>query len=537
MNTGTKVEYLFPKEVRVLSGKVEGLANILAQKDLQACDYEPNGTTVTGPCALLLDFGLELCGGVRIICECANKVGSQIRLVFGESVAEALSDAGSSSATNDHSARDFYAPTTMLSDVSYGQTGFRYVRVVFPEQDYRVKIASITAAAVTTEQKIEGSFESEDPLLNQIYATAVRTVYLCLQNAYLWDGIKRDRIVWLGDMNPEIKALNGMFSQCKNVENSLDFVLRHTPKGGWINNIPAYSMWWLINLRDYCFHTGNLALIATYFGEMQMIVQLFLRAAQQEWNFAGVAYTEMPWYLDWPTYGYDDSKVGVIALLKLALQAVREMCQSISRQMPEAEAVYEMLPKCDYQGEFKQIVALCALAGDIPYVEAANRIAQDGAKGFSTFQSYYMLKVMAEGGRLNEAIFCIKSYFGKMLEMGATTFWEDFDIQWSEGASPITEEKKAELPHIHQDFGKHCYVGLRHSLCHGWASGVAAFLTEYVLGVQERFEATPALFIQTNTGIHIGAHGWVPTNHGMVFVERDSQGKAVRIESMRRIEK
>jgi alpha-L-rhamnosidase len=30
---------------------------------------------------------------------------------------------------------------------------------------------------------------------------------------------------------------------------------------------------------------------------------------------------------------------------------------------------------------------------------------------------------------------------------------------------------------IHDDYGAYCYVGFRHSLCHGWASGPTAFLS------------------------------------------------------------
>jgi len=529
MSHQDQISYLYPTAVRVLNGKVEHAGHLLLKKDLQSCDYEPNGTTVTGPCALLLDFGQELCGGVRIICECANKIGSMVHLVFGESVAEAMSDVMDSSATNDHSARDFVANSTMLSDVSYGQTGFRFVRVEFPEAEYQVKIIAIVAVSVTTAQEIEGGFRSDDALLNRIYHTAVRTVYLCLQNSYLWDGIKRDRIVWLGDMNPEIKALNSMFTRCTNVENSLAFVIRHTPHGGWVNNIPAYSMWWIINLRDYCCHTGDHQFIETYFEEVRSILALFVRAGEKQWDFATVSYTEMPWYLDWPTYGSEDSRVGVMALLKLALQAAKDLCVTIGRTMPEVAKLEPLLPNCHYQGSYKQIMALCALAGDVPYETAAKMIAQNGAEGFSTFQSYYMLKVMAEGGQLDAAIDCVKAYFGKMLEMGATTFWEDFDIRWADDASPLTEEKVSDKPHIHQDFGKHCYVGLRHSLCHGWASGVAAFLTEYVLGVQERTDGT--MHILDNTGLNVAVSGSIPTSDGLIRVERNESGLLICQES------
>jgi len=32
---------------------------------------------------------------------------------------------------------------------------------------------------------------------------------------------------------------------------------------------------------------------------------------------------------------------------------------------------------------------------------------------------------------------------------------------------------------IHGDYGAHCYVGFRHSLCHGWSAGVAKFIKEH----------------------------------------------------------
>ena len=48
-----------------------------------------------------------------------------------------------------------------------------------------------------------GSFRSSDPRLDSIWMTGAYTVHLCMQE-YLWDGIKRDRAVWLGDMHPEV---------------------------------------------------------------------------------------------------------------------------------------------------------------------------------------------------------------------------------------------------------------------------------------------------------------------------------------------
>ena len=77
----------------------------------------------------------------------------------------------------------------------------------------------------------------------------------------------------------------------------------------------------------------------------------------------------------------------------------------------------------------------------------------------------------------------IKSYYGGMLSRGATSFWEDFDIDWLENSGRIDAFPEEGQKDIHGDFGKYCYTQFRHSLCHGWSSGVLSFIIEYILGI------------------------------------------------------
>lgn len=71
-----------------------------------------------------------------------------------------------------------------------------------------------------------------------------------------------------------------------------------------------------------------------------------------------------------------------------------------------------------------------------------------------------------------------------MLDLGATTFWEDFDIDWIENAARIDEIVPVGKIDVHAAYGKFCYQKLRHSLCHGWANGPAPFLGRYILGIE-----------------------------------------------------
>ena len=95
----------------------------------------------------------------------------------------------------------------------------------------------------------------------------------------------------------------------------------------------------------------------------------------------------------------------------------------------------------------------------------------------STFMSYYILKAVASFDKA-AAIAMMKEYYGAMLDKGATTFWEDFDITWAEKSCRIDAFPKEGEKDIHGDFGDHCYIGFRHSLCHGWSAGVLQFIQE-----------------------------------------------------------
>ena len=130
----------------------------------------------------------------------------------------------------------------------------------------------------------------------------------------------------------------------------------------------------------------------------------------------------------------------------------------------------------------KQALAFQILAGrhnGSDYIALEN----NGAYDFSTFMTYYILTADAKAGGQN-MLALIKEYFGAMLSCGATTFWEDFHMSWLEGSGRIDELPLENEKDIHGDYGAYCYEGFRHSLCHGWASGVLSFIIEYMIGLQ-----------------------------------------------------
>jgi hypothetical protein len=170
-----------------------------------------------------------------------------------------------------------------------------------------------------------------------------------------------------------------------------------------------------------------------------------------------------------------------------------------------------------------------SLAGTMPAPQAADTIAHDGARRFSTFYGYYMLQALARAGDYDRALDLISTYWGGMLDLGATTFWEDFDIDWLNNAGRIDELPDAYKADgksspdgkidVHRTYGNYCYKGLRHSLCHGWASGPTAWMSEHILGIKALKPGYREVRIEPHLGKLKWARGTFPTPYGDITVE------------------
>ena len=170
-------------------------------------------------------------------------------------------------------------------------------------------------------------------------------------------------------------------------------------------------------------------------------------------------------------------------------------------------------------------MALCGLADAKETNEKI--LVPGGGRGYSTFFGYYILAAKALAGDLDGALRDMKEYWGGMLDVGATSFWEDFNLDWLENAGRIDEVVPEGKVDIHGSYGGYCYVKFRHSLCHGWASGPCPFLSNYVLGVRNiapgKYEVKPELAWLD------WAKGTYPTPKGEIAVHafKDANGQTV----------
>ncbi len=316
-------------------------------------------------------------------------------------------------------------------------------------------------------------YEGEDKLIAKIFERAKRTVDLCLGNGLLWDGVKRDRLVWVGDMHPEMLALVTIYGRVKELEKTLDFAKAHAPLPLFMNGYPTYSMWWIAIICDYYRHTNCVAYAKEQIGYMQGLIEVMNNLVEENGKM------NYPFFfVDWPTKERPDEMVGSRFINIIAIKKAIEFLQVFGENTERAEKLLQKLLKGDMTvKDKKQVVALKYFAiGEISDGEY-EMLVSGRAKGLSTFMSYYILTAIASRDK-QLAIDIMKEYYGAMLDKGATTFWEDFDMSWVEGSGRIDKFPKKGEKDIHGDYGAYCYLGFRHSLCHGWSSGVVKFIQE-----------------------------------------------------------
>ncbi len=473
---------VYPKRIIACIG-VEKPENLLLRQPLQM-DLIENRLTVCHPGShIILDYGKEMRGGIRLLTFGSDL--SPVRIRFGESVGECCAELGvgeefsgkpqereispqarRQNATNDHALRDISLTLPNWSDTPVGDTGFRFVRLDFAGE-YTVKSVPCynTILSRRTVYQYQGDREIE-----KIFAAAKRTVDLCAGSGYLWDGIKRDRLVWAGDLGPEVLAMTALYGRTAEAENSLEFVKVPLPE--WMNYQPTYSMWWIVTLRDYFRRTQAEGFVKKQLPYLEGLVEQLAQGVDEN----GAMHHTTSYFLDWPHAETPEVLEGVRAINIMAAKAAVELLAHFGRSTEAAQLLLTRLMRQEIHPTSKLVAALKYLAvGEITPWEKS-LLLSGGIKGMSTFMGYYILTAI-HAFSPETAASVLKEYYGGMLKLGATTFWEDFEPEQAEG-TPIHILPQEGRPDCHGDYGKHCYVGYRRSLCHGWSAGVIAYIKE-----------------------------------------------------------
>ena len=157
-------------------------------------NYTTMHSTDNYQASILLDFGKEIYGGVKISSAIRNSMKPiKLRVRLGESVTEAMSDIdildNPDNPTNEHSMRDFTISAPWLGTFQCGNSGFRFVRIDLIDTDVDYNLRHVAAISIMRDDEQLGHFLSDNDRLNQIWQTGVYTVKLNMQE-YLWGVIR-----------------------------------------------------------------------------------------------------------------------------------------------------------------------------------------------------------------------------------------------------------------------------------------------------------------------------------------------------------
>lgn len=438
-------------------------------------------------------------------------VGDRPRIATGESIAEAL-DHEHQEARHDPVAVDGGWSTVH-------RLGFRYVHAPGAER--------VLVRANVRPSPRPGAFVSADPLLDRIWGTAAYTTRTCMQGLNL-DGVKRDRMPWLGDQ--ALGLIANAYAVGDPAIAAASLAALGAPTEGYINGLADYSLWWVVAQRSHARYLAAAAPPAAVLDAVHGLLeglepQIDERGVLRPLDlghFAGAG----PVLIDWgvrPERGRDLTALQV--LLLWALESAAELLRSAGDDRAERWAAHAATLRATLlreawsprSGQWREYLDDAAGSSVYPaFLAVLAGLHDDGRApagldviGPETIRTPFMmgfaLRALHLAGRGAEALRLVERLWAPMLEAGATTFWEEFP---NEGESPYEMYGRP--------FGK--------SLCHAWGAAPASLLPEIVLGIRPGPDGWAEVVIDPLPAGPAWAAAVVPTPLGDLVVVADADG-------------
>jgi len=370
--------------------------------------------------------------------------------------------------------------------------GFRYSYLILRRMTGPVKLHGLRAIFNSYPQAHRGGFSCSDAKLDRIWQAGAQTLRCCSEDTYT-DCPTYEQVLWVGDARNEALvdwATNGdprLWYRCLELAGqSLEFsalTLSQIPSS-WRNVIPAWCFLWMRSCLEYLLFTGDVV-------GSRRLLEFVARSAEGVEKHLDVRglFDIRAWNMfDWAEM--DTPSNGVVThqncLAVLALREAAEMARlleadglaekwiSIADLLSAAinlhlwnhdmRAYTDCLRDGVHSHVFSQQTQTVALISGVASGECAARcrsIVHNPPEGFVTagspFFEFFLLEALQVENRVQEFLDTIRSDWGFMIDMGATTFWE----MWSGRVGRLTR-----------------------SHCHGWSAAPTYFLSTYVLGVR-----------------------------------------------------
>lgn len=464
----------------------------------------------------LIDFGKETFGFIHLH---GVKGNGDLTLYYGESREEALNE--KEAATLDRLSFQQQAKKDSIMPLS---KAFRYVNMV---TDGSIQVDSVSMLYEHADVKEKGSFRCSDEEVNRIYDIAKYTFRLNTREFFI-DGIKRDRWIWSGDAYQSYLMNYYLYFDSSTVSRTMLALRGKDPVTSHINTIMDYTFYWFLGIYDYYLYTGDQTFIRQFYPRMQTMMEYCLGRRNKDGLMEGMSGDWI--FIDWADGLSKKGEVSFEQLLLCRSLETMALCADIVKEENDAARYKQYAADLRkklfdlYWNESKQALVHSRVAGK--QTENVTRYANMFAIFYDYFSQqqkeavkksvllnnnvqqittpymrFYELEALCAMGEQQYVLHEMKDYWGGMLKLGATSFWEEYN----------PAKKGAEHYAMYgRPFGK--------SLCHAWGASPIYLLGKYYLGVKPTSPAYATYMVQPVLGGLQWMEGRVPTPKGDISI-------------------
>lgn len=466
--------------------------------------------------SIFVDFGRETFGYLRLE---GIKGKGTVHVYYGESTYEANDTA--------HCELTDEAAINMphVGDYTFkGSRAFRYVNIYF---DQPVSISKVSMLYEYSPVAQRGSFKCSDEEINKIWDVAAYTLRLNTREFFI-DGIKRDRWVWSGDAYQSYLMNYYLFFDSPEVTHTLMALRGKDPVTSHINTIVDYSFYWFLGIADYYRYTGDKAFIEQIYPRMQTMMSFCLGRRDSDGLVQGLPGDWV--FIDWANGLSKQGEVSFEQVLFCRSLETMAECAAIAGDHTGAErytkiaaGIKEKIFKY-YWSNDKHALVHSRIDGKptdnvtryanmfalfFNYLDDAQKqdvkkhvlLNNDVPRITTPYMQFYQLEALCALGEQSYVLQQIKDYWGGMLKLGATTFWEEYEPG---------ETGAGNYAMYGRPYGK--------SLCHAWGASPIYLLGKYYLGVRPLAPGYENYIVAPNLGSLQWMQGTVPTPHGSIKV-------------------
>jgi hypothetical protein len=440
-----------------------------------------------------------------------------LSVYYGESKEEALS------AEHCETLDRFEVNTTGKADTTLPLSkAFRYINVQY---DGRVSIDAVSMLYEYADLPDKGGFTCSDETINKIYETSKYTLHLSTREFFI-DGVKRDRWVWSGDAYQSYLMNYYLMNDNETVKRTMYALRGKDPVTSHINTIMDYTFYWFLGIYDYYLYSGDKAFLQQNYSRMQSLMEYCLGRRNQNGLMEGLPGDWI--FIDWATGLSKKGELSFEQLLFCRSLQTMALCAGIANDN-KGLARYSQL-SADlkkklfnlYWNESKQALVHSLIDGKqtdnvtryanmfsifFDYFTDAQKQAVKKSvllnnsiqKITTPYMRFYELEALCAMGEQSYVLNQMKDYWGGMLKLGATSFWEEYD----------PAKKGAEHYAMYgREFGK--------SLCHAWGASPLYLLGKYYLGIKPIAAGYANYIVEPVLGGLQWMEGKVPTPAGNI---------------------